>query len=59
MSLMREGMSPEVRAALQQCEWMIRKGSKRFSLAAKLFDSQTRDAAFFLWLVSLLRGSDR
>ena len=26
-----------------------RKGSKSFSLAAKLFDSDTRDAAFFLY----------
>jgi len=49
MSPMREGMSPEVRAALEQCRWMIRKGSKSFSLAAKLFDSDTRDAAFFLY----------
>jgi phytoene/squalene synthetase len=46
---MREGMSPEVKAALEQCRWMIRKGSKSFSLAAKLFDSDTRDAAFFLY----------
>ena len=49
MSPMREGMSAEVRAALEQCEWMIRKGSKSFSLAAKLFDCDTRDAAFFLY----------
>ena len=49
MSSMHEGMSPEVRAALEQCEWMIRKGSKSFSLAAKLFDCDTRDAAFFLY----------
>ena len=49
MSLMREAMSPEVTAALEQCEWMIRKGSKSFSLAAKLFDCDTRDAAFFLY----------
>jgi 15-cis-phytoene synthase len=49
MSPMREGMSPEVKAALERCEWMIRKGSKSFSLAAKLFDSETRDAAFFLY----------
>src|SRR5215510_8951423 len=46
---MREGMSPEVRAALEQCCWMNRKGSKSFSLAAKLFDSDTRDAACFLY----------
>ena len=49
MSPMREGMSPEIKAALEQCRWMIRKGSKSFSLAAKLFDSDTRDAAFFLY----------
>jgi len=46
---MREAMSPQVKAALEQCRWMIRKGSKSFSLAAKLFDSETRDAAFFLY----------
>ena len=46
---MREAMSPQVKAALEQCRWMIRKGSKSFSLAAKLFDSDTRDAAFFLY----------
>jgi len=28
---------------------MIKKGSKSFSLAAKLFDPETRDAAFFLY----------
>ena len=49
MSPMREGMSPEVRAALEQCRWMINKGSKSFSLAAKLFDADTRDAACFLY----------
>src|SRR5262245_34510057 len=49
MSLMREAMSPEVTAALEQCEWMISNGSKSFSLAAKLFDRDTRDAAFFLY----------
>jgi phytoene synthase len=49
MSPMREGMSPEIQAALEQCRWMIRKGSKSFSLAAQLFDSDIRDAAFFLY----------
>ena len=49
MSHTREGMSPEITAALEQCRWMIRMGSKSFSLAAKLFDSDTRDAAFFLY----------
>jgi phytoene synthase len=46
---MREAMSPEVKASLEKCRWMIRKGSKSFSLAARLFDSDTRDAAFFLY----------
>jgi phytoene synthase len=46
---MRESMSPEVRAALEQCCWMIAKGSKSFSLAARLFAGDTRDAAFFLY----------
>ena len=46
---MRDAMSPEVKAALAQCRWMISKGSKSFSLAAKLFDRETRDAAFFLY----------
>jgi phytoene synthase len=46
---MHEVMTPEVKAALEQCRWMIRKGSKSFSLAARLFDPDTRDAAFFLY----------
>jgi phytoene synthase len=46
---MREGMPPEVAKALDQCRWMIKKGSKSFSLAAKLFDRETRAAAFFLY----------
>ena len=46
---MPEAMSPEVKAALKECRWMITKGSKSFSLAARLFDSDTRDAAFFLY----------
>lgn len=46
---MRDALSPEVKAALDQCRWMIRKGSKSFSLAARLFDAETRDAAFFLY----------
>lgn len=46
---MLEGMRPEVQAALEQCRWMISKGSKSFSLAARLFDPDTRDAAFFLY----------
>jgi phytoene synthase len=46
---MHEVMSKEVQAALAECRWMIRKGSKSFSLAARLFDPATRDAAFFLY----------
>jgi 15-cis-phytoene synthase len=46
---MPETMSPKVKAALDECRWMITKGSKSFSLAARLFDSGTRDAAFFLY----------
>jgi 15-cis-phytoene synthase len=46
---MRDAMLPEVKGALDQCRWMIKKGSKSFSLAAKLFDPETRDAAFFLY----------
>ncbi|HXV80900.1 MAG TPA: phytoene/squalene synthase family protein [Candidatus Binatia bacterium] len=46
---MRDAMSPEVKAALDQCRWMIREGSKSFSRAARLFDAETRDAAFFLY----------
>jgi 15-cis-phytoene synthase len=46
---MPEALTPEVRAALDECRWMIRKGSKSFSLAARLFDPATRDAAFFLY----------
>jgi 15-cis-phytoene synthase len=46
---MLEAMSPEVKAALEECRWMIIKGSKSFSLAARLFDRETRDAAFFLY----------
>lgn len=46
---MHDTMSPEVKTALDQCRWMIKKGSKSFALAAKLFDPETRDAAFFLY----------
>jgi phytoene synthase len=46
---MPEAMSPRVEAALDECRWMITEGSKSFSLAARLFDSGTRDAAFFLY----------
>jgi 15-cis-phytoene synthase len=42
-------MPPEVKAALEQCRWMMVKGSKSFSLAARLFDPDTRSAAFFLY----------
>jgi phytoene synthase len=46
---MHEVMTQQVRAALDECRWMIQKGSKSFSLAARLFDPATRDAAFFLY----------
>ena len=46
---MPETMSPRVKAALNECRWMITQGSKSFSLAARLFDSDIRDAAFFLY----------
>ncbi len=46
---MHEAMNPEVKVALDQCREMIRKGSKSFSLAARLFVPATRDAAFFLY----------
>jgi phytoene synthase len=46
---MPETMSPTVKAALSECRWMITQGSKSFSLAARLFDPDIRDAAFFLY----------
>ena len=46
---MPDALTPEVRAALDDCREIITKGSKSFSLAAKLFDAQTRDAAVFLY----------
>ncbi|MBM4263411.1 MAG: phytoene/squalene synthase family protein [Deltaproteobacteria bacterium] len=46
---MPEGLPNEVRAALDECRWMIAKGSKSFSLAAKLFEPENRHAAFFLY----------
>lgn len=46
---MRDALSTDVRAALTECREIITKGSKSFSLAAKLFDPQTRDAAIFLY----------
>jgi 15-cis-phytoene synthase len=46
---MHDVLTPEVRAALDECREIITKGSKSFSLAARLFDPQTRDAAFFLY----------
>jgi phytoene synthase len=42
-------MPEAVIAALEECRWMIAQGSKSFSLAAKLFAPETRDAAFFLY----------
>jgi phytoene synthase len=46
---MRDALTPEVKAALQECREIMTKGSKSFSLAAKLFDPATRDAAIFLY----------
>lgn len=46
---MPDALNPEVRAALNDCREIITKGSKSFSLAAKLFGAQTRDAAVFLY----------
>jgi phytoene synthase len=46
---MPDALTPEVRAALNECREIITKGSKSFSLAAKLFDAETRDAAVFLY----------
>jgi len=46
---MPDALAPEVRAALDECRDIITKGSKSFSLAAKLFDPQIRDAAVFLY----------
>jgi len=40
---------PEVRAALEACRGMIRKGSKSFSLASLLFSERTQEAAFSLY----------
>ena len=46
---MPDSLTPEVRAALDNCREIITKGSKSFSLAAKLFDAETRAAAVFLY----------
>ena len=46
---MHEVLTTEVQAALDECREIITRGSKSFSLAARLFDPQTRDAAFFLY----------
>ena len=46
---MHDVLTTEVRAALNECREIITKGSKSFSLAARLFDPQTRDAAIFLY----------
>jgi 15-cis-phytoene synthase len=46
---MRKKMTPQIEAALDECRGIITKGSKSFSLAARLFDPATRDAAFFLY----------
>jgi phytoene synthase len=46
---MPDKLTIEARAALQQCREIMTRGSKSFSLAAKLFDAQRRDAAVFLY----------
>lgn len=46
---MPDSLTPEVRAALSECREIMTKGSKSFSLAAKLFDAEVRDAAVFLY----------
>ena len=46
---MHDVLTTEIRAALNKCREIITKGSKSFSLAAKVFDAQTRDAAIFLY----------
>ncbi len=46
---MHDVLPSDVRAALNNCRDIITKGSKSFSLAARLFDPQTRDAAIFLY----------
>ncbi len=46
---MHDTMTPEVEAALNSCREIIIKGSKSFSLAARLFDRATHDAAVFLY----------
>jgi 15-cis-phytoene synthase len=46
---MRENLNAPTAAALAQCRTMISAGSKSFSLAARLFPRETRDAAFFLY----------
>jgi 15-cis-phytoene synthase len=46
---MHDALPTDVRAALTECREIINQGSKSFSLAARLFDPQTRDAAIFLY----------
>jgi phytoene synthase len=46
---MREPLPRDVQAALDECREIITRGSKSFSLAARLFDAETRDAAIFLY----------
>jgi 15-cis-phytoene synthase len=46
---MHDALPADVRAALTECQEIITKGSKSFSLAARLFDPPTRDAAIFLY----------
>jgi 15-cis-phytoene synthase len=46
---MHKPLAPEVQASLDRCRHMIRVGSKSFSLAARLFSPETKNAAFFLY----------
>jgi phytoene synthase len=46
---MHDALPADVRAALTECREIITKGSKSFSLAARLFDPRTGDAAIFLY----------
>lgn len=46
---MHDALTTDVRAALTECREIMTQGSKSFSLAARLFDAQTRDAAIFLY----------
>ena len=58
MSPMREGMSPQVKAALEQCRWMITKGLEEFFAGSQTVRfGHPRRGFLPLWLVPLLRRS--